>query len=109
MNSEPLRADNQPSPNRFKAEFYCACGALIGIRTWTAVIEGPGLEVGCIHCKQHYLLTTDGATPVTKGVSDFDGIDAEGKPIKVPMPPPIEPKFPNEKGQGNGKANRKSH
>lgn len=98
MPSEPLKGDGTPSPNRFRAEFQCAkCGSIIGVRTWTAVIEGPGLQIACAHCRQQYLVTSDGAAPVTPGVSDFDGIDAEGKPIQVPMPPPVEPKFPKAK------------
>lgn len=105
--NEPLRGDKvETSPNRFRADFNCAkCGSLLSVRTWTAVVEGPGMEFGCRHCKQVYLITKEGAAPITKGVSDFDGIDAEGKPYKVPVPTPVEPTIP-AKGESNAQANR---
>lgn len=96
MNNEQSRDGRQKS--RFRAEFQCPnCGGIIGINTWLALIQGPGLEMACKHCHQKYLITENGATPITKGVSDFDGIDSDGKPYKVPIPPPVKPKLPKGK------------
>ena len=65
----------------FSAAFLCPqCGHEIGIMTWMAIVEGPGLEVGCIVCRTLFIVTKDGATPITedamKQIHDF--LDAAG-------------------------------
>lgn len=44
----------------------------MGIETFAAVVDGPGLEIACRHCKQEYIITRDGAVPVTKGMNPDD-------------------------------------
>lgn len=52
----------------FTCEFNCFCGSRIEVGTYAAVVDGPGLEVYCRHCKQGYILTRDGAVPITEGL-----------------------------------------
>jgi len=53
----------------FSAAFRCPRDQhLIEIETFQAVIDGPGLEIGCIVCRTMFLVTNEGATPIT----DFD-------------------------------------
>lgn len=49
----------------FSGDFPCHCGSVIGVETYAAVIDGPGLEVHCRHCKQGYIVTREGAVPIT--------------------------------------------
>lgn len=56
----------------FSAEFNCHCGSRMGIETYAAVVDGPGLEVYCRHCKQGYIITRDGAVPITEGMDPND-------------------------------------
>lgn len=49
----------------YSAEFQCPCGSLIGVECHAATIDGPGLEIACRICRQKYVLTRSGATPLT--------------------------------------------
>lgn len=57
---------------------------MIDIKTWLAVIQGPGLEMACRTCRQAYLITEDGATPITDEDLRRDFIDATGQRFKLP-------------------------
>lgn len=79
----------------WSADFQCHCGSLITVRTWLAVIQGPGLEMACRACRLKYLITESGATPITDDV-ERAFIDAEGKPYRPyiedeHIPPPNFP------------------
>jgi hypothetical protein len=51
----------------FTAEFRCfCCGSIIGIETFTAVVDGVGLEIRCKICRQGYTVTREGAIPITR-------------------------------------------
>lgn len=52
----------------FSAEFNCPCGSRIGVETFAAVVDGPGLEIHCRHCRQGYIVTREGAVPITEGL-----------------------------------------
>lgn len=50
----------------FSAAFECPqCGRVIEFTTYQAVIDTYGLEIGCIGCKTLFLVTNQGATPIT--------------------------------------------
>lgn len=50
----------------FSAAFQCpADNHLLEVETFQAIVDGPGLEVTCIVCHTLFLVTNEGATPIT--------------------------------------------
>lgn len=70
---------------RFEGDFKCAqCGSLITLMTFLAVIDGPGAEIHCRHCRQGYIITREGAMPITDDDLNKDFIDASGQRFRLP-------------------------
>jgi transcription elongation factor Elf1 len=86
---------NEPS-TRFHADFKCPqCDHMISLTTWTAIVEGPGLQIGCVVCRQQFIVTSEGATPITDADLRGDFVDAVGQKYTFNLDqPPIEPKLP---------------
>ena len=54
----------------YQAEFVCPkCSAYIIVKTWKALLEGPGLEIACRACRQTYVLDMNGATPISEPIA----------------------------------------
>lgn len=87
---------------RFEAEFECVCGSLIQVKTFRAIVEGPGQFLRCSACHVVYRLFRE----MKYGVCLSEGAEILGKnapaeglypgPISSygidPMPS-VEPKF----------------
>jgi hypothetical protein len=52
---------------------------MISLTTWTAIVEGPGLQIGCVVCRQQFIVTSEAV-----GQKYTFNLDQ----------PPIEPKLP---------------
>lgn len=61
---------------RFDADFKCVtCGSIIGISTFLAIVQGPGIQVDCRHCSVRYAVTENGAQVLG---DDLDDIELQG-------------------------------
>lgn len=76
---------------RFQADFQCpTCGSIIGVSTYLAIVQGPGLEVACRHCRTAFVVTESEAQQIGPDMLGATGaLPPLAGTYEIEKPPPM--------------------